>query len=202
MGGAHFVTLTRPTVPLDQLRTEHAAKCRAFDNAWKRVVRKHPEAKAIRTTEVTRSKVRGEVVHHHFHLIVNTYAVAVDLRSAWIDLNTVAPEAQHVRPADSKALLELVKYCCKGMADIKMPPSFLDSVLIQLKGLKLVSTHGFSPSDTYDENAAFERITTTHKATKRIGEAVFWTYSPDFGDYVDFSTGELFNGVPVASGFA
>ena len=193
---AQFVTLTDKNCHVDDLRSTHRERVRRFDKAWKRVKRKYPDAKCIRSTEVECKHKRPDTIHHHFHEIVNTYAASVELREAWIDLNpSCSPKAQKIVKSNKKKLVELVKYATKGIADQRegrrLPTKLLDGILVALKGLKLVSTHGFSPSDTYDEDQVFEELTTQIRPWKRIGELVFWSWCPELGEYMDYSTGEL-----------
>lgn len=136
---AHFVTLTAPTIPYDQLADEIERRA----STWRKLrTRKNMRSiQGIRSVEVKPAKGRSDHVHPHYHLIVDTKQGAEAIKSAWLDLiGNAESDAQDVKKADQNSIIELFKYITK--LDASQDPAKLDTIFSVLKGRRLIQPFG------------------------------------------------------------
>ena len=139
----HFVTLTIPNVPAEELHTAirtMAAEIRRIQN---HVFRKRgAPVSGVRKLEVTYNPKRNDF-HPHYHLIVSGGQAARDLVSEWLKTwPTAKRAAQDVRPADMNATMELFKYFTKVLTDGTVYASALDVIFQAMRGLRVFQPMG------------------------------------------------------------
>lgn len=113
MNQPYFVTLTKKTVPQEQLEESIAL----MDSTWRRILHsdagKRRKINGIRKSECT---VRpNNHYHFHYHVIVEGKEAAEWLVDSWLSrLSDVADiKAQDFKPADENSLKEIFKYFTK-----------------------------------------------------------------------------------------
>lgn len=111
-----FVTLTRPTVPADQLLEQWNKMTSVFNSIrHSRVFRKNKWS-GLRKIECT---IRpNELYHLHFHVLIDSKEGAEFLVKRWLELNPESdPKAQDIREVKGqKGYLEIFKYFTKLVA--------------------------------------------------------------------------------------
>ena len=199
----YFVTLTNRGVKAEALAKQITFMTRAFSNCVQSIRRTHRiPFMAIRKLEVTRSDASSNQYHPHFHLVVHTKQAAELLIQSWLSRSPTfsSPDAQNIQRITPGTLHETLKYATKIIAtDPEDGKRYIDAegihqIVKALSGKKTLQPIGFRlPRLDAEEEEAFKLEHATH-AYKRIGEAVCWTYVPDYGDWVDLETGEVLTG--------
>lgn len=208
MGQPYFVTLTRPTVSIEELPEQ----IKWMENAWRLLYNSSKDKRSdsfkdgiflsgIRSMECT-MRPRG-LYHYHFHIIVDGWANAEWIRSQWLKRNPESSsKSQDIRPADKGALMELFKYAIKMSVKTLDETDFkrLDKVFEILKGKRTIATFGgFKiPKKAIDDE--FEEIESqiTKELQLRLGnESSVWVWVDKTYDWVDKETGELLIGEAI-----
>ena len=111
---AQFVTLTRPNVTEENLKTEIKDMIKIFNLMIEYLKRyKKINLKGIRKLECT-FNWRESTYHPHFHLLVDSFKSADAIVTEWLFRCPAAvPDAQHIRKADQGSYLEMFKYAAK-----------------------------------------------------------------------------------------
>lgn len=205
----HFVTLTRRTVDghsilpalsgsttrssIDDMITRAA-------NSAKGVRRTDGiDFQGIRKLECTYNPRTG-LYHPHFHFITNSRESAEALIARWLrshdDPEWASPDAQDIRPADSRSLVELFKYSTKVVASQggsvkRVSPERLDVIFRAFRDRRSWQPIGFKvPKPDGSE----ELELTATQAFKRVGEDVLWEWEQSVSDWIDKETGEGLTG--------
>jgi hypothetical protein len=114
-----FVTLTVPNCAAHELQGTIVRMKAAFDKIRKQMDNAYRRDKTqekligLRKLEVTFNPQEGSY-HPHFHLIMESRAVANTLREKWLEhFQNASWNGQNVKPADDNSCLELCKYFTK-----------------------------------------------------------------------------------------
>ena len=201
----YFVTLTRRTVPVESLGDTYVNSLSIF-NAVKKAMRYSRTAPlklvALRKTECT-FNVADDRYHLHYHVITATGDMAYRLRDGWLSRHPVElanPQAQDVRPVDSRSLKELFKYATKLVVKGRdsrrryVPPGALDNIFQALRGKRLLQPIGFTVPELVLEAEQDFDTTGGIPALTRLGESILWDWVQDATDWVDFTTGDVLAG--------
>lgn len=197
------VTLTIPNVSADQLEGALDEMRDQFTNC-KRSIRRTRGLpfEAVRVTEVTYSRERGDY-HPHFHVLVRgNRSVANALVAEWLKRWEEASEgAQDVKRWGNKAkdLNELAKYCTKivkkgGEGGMVYSAEVLDVIFRALYDRRLWQPIGFKKSDyglTDEDPEDLEDIEWQTPAVKQREKTVIWRWNQQVCDWVDQETGQL-----------
>jgi hypothetical protein len=193
-----FVTLTVPNCSAADLVTTLDRMKAAFDTIRRRFTMQHRRGLrpaplvALRKLECTFSPGRRDY-HPHFHLIVQDAATAQELRTLWLEQFPAASwDAQNVKPADDKSVLELFKYFTKLVTSkekngriISVGP--LNTIFEAITGQRTFQAFGVTTTkETSDEEANELAAQLEIEATYEWDQAAT--------DWVDKSTGELLTG--------
>lgn len=206
MGQPYFVTLTRPTVKIEELPEQ----IKRIENDW-RLIYNYSKKTSSKKKGIFLSGIRsmectirpGGFYHYHFHIIVDGWANAEWLHSEWLKRNPESrASGQNVKPANKGAMLELFKYAVKMSVGNIEETNFkrLDKVFQVLKGKRTLSTFGgFKIPKTAKEDE-FEEIESqiTKELQLRLGnDESVWVWDDKTYDWVDKETGELLIGEPI-----
>lgn len=207
MGHPFFVTLTKPTVLINDL----PGQIEDMEKSWRALYklskdkRKEPfkcgiYLKGVRSMECT-IRPNGHY-HYHFHIIVDGWANAEYIRSEWLKRNESSKEsAQDVRPADKGALMEVFKYAIKTSVNLQKDTDYkrLDEVFQVLKGKRTVSTFGgLKTAKNENEDFDIESQVVSEMMQLKLGnfESV-WKWEQLLFDWVNIETGELLINEPL-----
>lgn len=205
MGQPFFLTLTRPTVLIENL----PAQIDRMELEWRKIYKyskmksKKPFKdgiflKGIRSMECTLRP--GGYYHYHFHFIIDGWANAEWLRSQWLKRNPESGmEGQDIQPADKGSLLELFKYAIKMSVKTLDETDFnrLDKVFTALKGKRTLATFGGFKIPKKTEEDEFQEIEsqTNEELILKLGnESSVWTWQDKIYDWVNKDTGECLIG--------
>jgi hypothetical protein len=203
-GHPQFVTLTRPTVSINELHdqiTKMEASWRAIYN-YSKDKRKQPYLDGVRLSGVRKMECTlrpdGQY-HYHFHLIVEGMNNAYWLKSEWLKRNPDSnSKAQDIRTADIRSLLEVFKYQTKTFTKIGTEPEYtrLNDLFEIMKGKRTLAVFGgiSVPEDIEIED--FELAAQNKELLRiRLGNlASTWVWNNDLSDWVETDTGELLIG--------
>lgn len=200
---AFFVTLTSENCTEPELRKTLQRNILDFKSCVRSIRRTDGEHfEAIRKTEVTYNR-GADTYHPHYHVIVNGELQAYLLLSYWMKRShrKVDRSAQDVQPLTPGGLKEVMKYSTKSITkteegDRGVHTRSLHVIYTAMKGMKTLQPYGFRLKDfpvIEDEGEEMDLINTT-VAFKRIGEAVNWTWIPDYAEWVDTESGECLSG--------
>lgn len=166
---------------------------------------------ALRKLECTYNAARDDY-HPHYHVIVQTRAMADALRERWLEAmgERAEPEPQDVRACDRDGLREVFKYFTKLMAKTRskrgetgrsapVDPRALDTIFRAMKRQRVYQPVGFTVAKD-DEETEIETDEGTPALT-RVGESVLWEWSQDATDWVDRKTGDCLTGYEPALKF-
>ena len=193
-----FVTLTLPSVPGYALRgtldwmTKEAWK-KAKNNVKRVLKRKGIPFRGCRVVEATYN-VSGDRYHPHFHVILEGRLAAEKLVDAWLkQVPRARKAAQHIRPCDENALVEVFKYAVKLISrDKRIDAKNLDVIFQAFYKRPLLCSFGFVlPGGDDDENFELDQSTV---AWKRVEEKILWRWQQDQADWIDLDSGERLTG--------
>lgn len=207
MGQPFFVTLTRPTCTIEELKT----RIDEMEKSWRQLYkysadkRRTPFKEGIKLYGLRKMEctLRPEnKYHYHFHIIVEGWANAEFIRTEWLKRNPDAnPKAQDVRPADTGALLEVLKYTTKMSVKMGNKTDFerLDDLFVAMKGKRTLATFGGLKSLKLDEEDDFDISAQLDEDLKiRLGnEESVWKWDKSALDWVNITTGELLIGEEI-----
>lgn len=146
MQDKRFVTLTRPNVKAEHLKTEIDSLYQVWRKIARRAVKQKILFRGIRKLEVTYNPERNDY-HPHFHLIVDGEHTAEWIVNEWISFNPSANrKAQDHREAHDPK--ELFKYCTKMLTKASKLPgasSFFYPVQMDIIFCALRNCRTFQP---------------------------------------------------------
>ena len=140
----HFVTLTIPNVPANELRYAIDEMQRVFKQISEVFKKRKTPIIGLRKIECTYN-VRRNDFHPHLHIVVSGEAIANQLMIEWLDrFPDASLKGQDVRPADEHSCKELFKYFTKLLAKDKrvMKPEALNTMFEAMVGLRIFQTLG------------------------------------------------------------
>lgn len=196
---AYLVTLTVPNCSGEDLAGTIAEMLKVFTSCKRAIQRAGGALVAVRKTECTYNRQRGDY-HPHFHVLVCGREAAEGLRRLWVDRwkGAAVWDAQDVRPCDRGGVLELFKYftklltpAVKGSRRGVMPVEALDTIFRAMRGRRVWQSVGFTLPKELEEEIEGETLEVTGSAAfKRETERVFWEWHQELADWVDSETGE------------
>ena len=192
-----FVTLTLPTVPIEQL----ADRIKEMETNWRqmykltskaRYKKNYPSFRGIRKAECT-IRPNG-LYHYHFHLIVENWAVGEWVISQWLKrFPQASPKAQDIRLADEFSHRELFKYAFKSEVkanDMENAKRY-DAVFNILRGKRTIQAFGgirAIEEDFEDDDLNADIV---------LGEYANRIFKWVESDWYDKDTGEALIGLPI-----
>lgn len=204
----YFVTLTRPTVPAEQLKEQREKMLSAFTKIRKCRVFVRNKWSGLRKAECT---IRpDELYHFHYHVLINSKEGAEFMVRRWLELNPESdPQAQNIEAVDRTnhgtgkgALLEIFKYFTKLIAKLRNDDGTeqrlinyrrLNVIFEFMRGQRVFQPFGSLqpvPEDFEDEEL------TADMDIERANSIWQWVVS----DWYDIDTGEALTGyVPAGS---
>ena len=204
MGQPFFITLTRPTVSINDLPNQ----IDEMENCWRLIYNsskdKRSEAfkngiflKGVRSMECTLRP--GGKFHYHIHMIVEGWQNAEFIKTEWLKRNPLSSEdAQDVRPADKGALMEVFKYAIKMSVNLQKDTNFkrLDALFQVLKGKRTIATFGGlkAPKIEIDEEMQLESQADEQLKLRLGNEESVWSWEKDVFDWINKDTGEMLIG--------
>lgn len=200
MGQLYFVTLTRPTVPADQLPGQWKKMSSAFNSIRHSRVFRRNNWSGLRKVECT---IRpNDLYHLHFHVLINSKEGAEFLVKRWLELNPESdPKAQDIREVEGeKGYLEIFKYFTKLIAKIKgkkyerrfISYPRLDVIFQFMRGKRVFQPFG----DLHPVEEDFEDKELDAQELDRVNTIWQWVSS----DWYEISTGEAMTGyIPAGS---
>lgn len=173
---------------------------------------------ALRKLECTYNAASDDY-HPHYHVIVETKAMADALRERWLEAVGDRAEsiAQDARACDRDSLREVFKYFTKLMAKQRakpgkaerakgegarsapVDPRALDTIFRAMKRQRVYQPVGFTIASD-DEESEIETDAGTPALT-RPTETVLWEWSQAVTDWVDKKTGDCLTGYEPAAKF-
>lgn len=203
----YFVTLTRPTVPAEELEDQRKKMLCAFKKIRNSRIFQKSNWSGIRKAECT---IRPEGrYHYHYHVLINSKEGAEFLVSRWLTLNPDADiKAQCIekvnrngRGTDKGSLLEIFKYFTKLIAKVKsengtekpyISYTRLNVIFEFMKGQQVFKPFG-SLKPVYEDFGDDELV-----AELDIEQAnSIWRWATS--DWFNIDTGELLSGYEPAS---
>lgn len=189
MEDKQFVTLTVPNVPAELLEETINDMATTINGIRKRFHRKTVGVKlvALRKLEVTYNKKRNDY-HPHYHFIVNGYEEAQALKNFWVErYEGTSVNAQDVRPADNKSVMELFKYFTKIVTKGSLQIKQLDIIFSAMRGKRVFQSMGIKKDVSED----IEEVQSQEYAVLE-SSIIDWEWEGI--DWVDKSTGEVLTG--------
>jgi hypothetical protein len=198
----YFVTLTVPNCKGEDLGATIKRMKRVCNSIRETMKKQHQRKQratplvGLRKLEVTFNPSRGDY-HPHFHFVVNNRQAADDLRKMWLaHFEEAKWQAQDVRPADDRSVLELFKYFTKLISshskDRLILADPLDVIFQAIAGERTFQAFNVKATKAASDEEA-EAL-----ADELATEAIYqWEQSVT--DWVHMDTGELLTGyVPDA----
>lgn len=204
----YFVTLTRPTVPAEQLKEQREKMMHAFTRIRMSTYFRKNKFSGLRKAECT---IRpDELYHFHYHVLINSKEGAEFMVRRWLELNPDSdPQAQNIEAVDRTnhgtgkgALLEIFKYFTKLIAKLRNDDGTeqrfinyrrLNVIFEFMRGQQVFKPFGSLkpvPEDFEDEEL------TADINIERANSIWQWVVS----DWYDIDTGEALTGyVPAGS---
>lgn len=166
-----FLTLTRPNVPAEELKTE----INWFYTWWRAMVRiavkEGRNLSGVRKLEITYNAQRDDF-HPHLHIVVESKQNAKYILDKWLKHNKTAnPDAQDIR--DCFDYKELFKYVTKMTTPLEKDGEYtdwfypvpMDTIFQSIKGVRIYQPFGIMMKDKEDETEAPEDIETNQACT-------------------------------------
>ena len=205
-GYPYFVTLTRPTVSIEELPDQ----IENMEKSWRQLYnygkdkRKAPYAEGIRLRGIRKMEctLRPDgKYHYHYHVIVDGMNEAYWLRSEWLKRNPDADKkAQDIRPANAGSLMEVFKYQTKSFTDTGDKPHFerLDELYNVMRGKRTLAAFGIKvPKDMELEEFDLQSQDQKELQLQLGNQESIWTWDDNVYDWVNKETGELMINEPI-----
>lgn len=202
MSDLHFVTLTVPNVPGEEIRATCKEMLKEFNKA-KDVWRKHNTKilSGIRKLEVTYNKQRNDF-HPHFHVIIQGEEEGKFLIKQWLQRFPTAEKwCQHSTPCIEGTLKELFKYATKLVNKFYDPdkkrsvtsiePGALDMIFRQLHKMRIFQPFGEVKKIAKNVSEDVEDIDRQAYGHLPYEIEKEWNYEPAANSWIDINTGEL-----------
>lgn len=191
-----FVTLTLPTVPIEELPN----RIKEMEKNWRQMYKMSFKAKYMRTNPPMRGIRKAEctirpngLYHYHFHIIVEHWSVGEWIIGQWLKRFPEAnAKAQDIRLADEFSHRELFKYAFKSevKADNIENAKRYDEVFNALRGKRTIQAFGGIRAIEEDfEDEDLQNDITIDK----INSAFKWMKD----DWYDKDTGEALVGLAI-----
>lgn len=192
-----FVTLTLPTVPIEEL----ADRIKEMEKNWRQMYKMTDKAKYKKTYQPLRGIRKAEctirpngLYHYHFHLIVENWAVGEWIIAQWLKrFPQASPKAQDIRLADEFSHRELFKYAFKSEVkanDMENAKRY-DAVFNVLRGKRTIQA--FGGIRAIEEDFEDEDLNADILLDDYANRIFKWVES----DWYDKSTGEALIGLPI-----
>jgi hypothetical protein len=189
--GLYFVTLTAPTVPARQLRSEISKRLKFFVTVKNRLIKQGIKINGFRKLEVTYTAAK--LYHPHFHIIVQGEKEAHALRNTWMALHKdkrlkIDIKGNHVDKmgTEVKDLLETFKYSTKDVVHDETEAKAQTLIYKALKGFRVYQPLGkLKKAVQPKQTSANSEIVDGIKAMIEI-----WGYQHALKNYVS-ANGEL-----------
>ena len=191
-----FLTLSRPNVRGKNLYGELRLNRKALQKVMAKARRGGWVFRAVLKVEVTYNPMKG-TYHPHFHLMVDSRAVADELLRLWMAANPTAHRSgQDVRKCHSP--LELFKYVTKLLVkglegeQTTPHPAVLDTIFRAMKNLRTMQPLGFrvAGAAVLPEDETLQLDASTLSPISRP-EPFDWEWVDWLHDWVDKGTGEV-----------
>ena len=190
-----FLTLTRQHVKEVNFKSWIKEFNKMFQKINKLRVWKNHTKKYLRAFEVLQKE--DDLLHPHYHLIVENQATAEIIRDCWIKYNlelgtelqgrlAIDPDGQDIRPIYDieRNMKDLLKYVTK-LDDIKDLSKF-NNILEALNGARRVQAVGFKVEKLEAEQ---DPINEGYKPTKYTPG--YYKFNYKCKEYIEISTGEI-----------
>lgn len=185
----HFVTLTIPNVPSDQLQ----AAIRSMTNDFRKIKNTMftrsqrgtgTALVAVRKMECTHNPKRNDY-HPHFHVVTKDKATARVLLEEWLLRHPECSQlAQDIRPATKNDLIELFKYFTKILTKTKGQDYALDPISLDIINQAVRGTRTFQPVGFKLPKAPEVVDPETEEFAKEVDDAVFYDWKQEFNDWI------------------
>lgn len=185
----YLVTLTAPTVPGEQLRTEIAKRYEIVTKIKDSIRKVHKiKLRGFRKLEIAHNS-RTKLFHPHYHLLIESKEAANLVHDYWLKLMPGAKHrAQDVRKVtSSKGLFEVFKYITKAVTKDTFDKYALDEMYVAIKGVRTYQSFGIKKTQEV-KIEKYETLIISHKS-ERID---VWKWCKEFNDWYD-SKGEQLN---------
>lgn len=195
----HFVTQTLRTVPITELRDRLSYMQDEWRATYKAARKLGIEVKAVRKLEIT-FNTRTKLYHPHYHFITSDHIFGEYLVDRHLGRNrqTASSQAQDIRKADRRSLVELFKYATKPVSSKgsghkqSVPLYALDGIYQNLYRKNVISKVGFklNLSMNVEELEGLKG----GQAFKSVERDIMWQWIQHCSDWIDLSTGETLSG--------
>ncbi len=202
----YFITLTRPTVSIEELPDQIASMEKSWRAMYKytKDKRKEPYLSGIRLRGVRKAEctLRPDgKYHYHYHIIVDGMNEAYYIRSQWLKRNPDAdPKAQDIRLADTGSLMEVFKYQTKSFTKTGDKPHFerLDELYRVMRKKRTIAAFGIKvPKDIELEEFDLKSQDEKELQIQLGNQESIWTWDDGISDWVNRETGELLINEPI-----
>jgi hypothetical protein len=172
-----FVTLTRPNVPAEELKTE----INYFYTWWRAMLRiavkNGLNLSGVRKLEITFNEDRNDY-HPHLHIIIEGKAAAEYIVYKWLKQNPTAnPGAQCIKECyDYKELFKYVTKMTTPLEDSEgnvqewFYPGPTDTIFQAIKGVRIYQPFGIMMKDKEEEDTTAEDIEVNQACTVESAE--------------------------------
>ena len=182
-----MLTLTIPSVKADQLPSAYQMMVESFRRITRNIKKNYSQNSVIgfRAYECNYNS-KKDTFNPHFHILIQGKVNAFLIKKLWLDqIKGASYKAQDIRSANSSALIEIVKYVCKGVVKEQFYPQAMDCIFRSLRGKKVFETFGIKKITL--------NMNTTNKTVIdfRLSDVDVWKWDNDIMNWTN-SSGEIF----------
>lgn len=184
-----MLTLTIPSVKADQLPSAYKMMLESFRRITRNIKKNYPQNSVIgfRAYECNYNS-KKDTFNPHFHILMEGKTNAFLIKNLWLDqIKGASYKAQDVQSANSGALIEIVKYVCKGVVKEQFYPQAMDCIFRSLRGKKVFETFGIKKINL-DMNTINKTV-----IDFKTSDVDVWVWNNEIMDWTN-SSGELFIG--------
>lgn len=184
-----MLTLTIPSVKADQLPSAYKMMVESFRRITRNIKKNYPQNSVIgfRAYECNYNS-KKDTFNPHFHILMQGKTNAFLIKNLWLDqIKGASYKAQDVQSANSSALIEIVKYVCKGVVKEQFYPQAMDCIFRSLRGKKVFETFGIKKLNL-DMNTINKTV-----IDFKTSDVDVWVWDHEIMDWIN-SSGELFIG--------
>ena len=182
-----MLTLTIPSVKADQLPSAYKMMLESFRRITRNIKKNYPQNSVIgfRAYECNYNSKKN-TFNPHFHILMEGKTNAFLIKNLWLDqIKGASYKAQDVQSANPGALIEIVKYVCKGVVKEQFYPQAMDCIFRSLRGKKVFETFGIKKINL-DMNTTSKTV-----IDFRTSDVDVWAWNHEVMNWTN-STGELF----------